>query len=176
MVIAAAFTGFAVIIASWMIRLTELHKVYRTAIIGSLVFLFAETLLFASYIAREQRTVDRMEAYGRVGRYIDANSRKNEAIGYLMSSSSYCFYGRKLDRRLVWVPSKSSDPREWAMSLREQGIRLVAVGPVAGEWRSGRELSWLDEEHGPFVRVFEKDPSTGSIVYKLVDKKSDLRP
>jgi hypothetical protein len=84
-----------------------------------------------------------------------------------MSHKPYVLYGRKLDRRVYHAPARERSRAEWVQHLREQGITLLAVGPIRRDFSDRKELVWLRDESGAFVRVFGPDQVLGMVLFRL---------
>ena len=93
---------------------------------------------------REKRDIARAEMYGGIYEYIDKNTVPDERIGFFLSSRSYVFYGKNLDRQVLYVPFKVDRLSAWIDNLREKKIRTVGFGPLTPTDAATRKaLSWL---------------------------------
>lgn len=138
------------------------------------IFILVGFIAAATFLARQKREVRRGQVYGGIVEYIENHIGLNETIGYLLSHRSYLFYGKKLNRRVLYVPSQHWYLSEWLGVLQRQGVSVVAVGPLVEEgWKSRRELPWLQDPDGPFIRVFGQDPGRETVLYRL--KSSQTR-
>ncbi|MEG3990828.1 hypothetical protein QUA13_27505 [Microcoleus sp. S28C3] len=117
---------------------------------------------------REKRDFARTELYRGIYEYIDKNTVPNERIGFFLSSRSYLFYGKNLDRQVLYVPFRADRLSAWIDNLRLNKIRTVGFGPLTGTNAATRKaLSWLTSAEGPLQRVFGKDFNTESVLYRL---------
>ncbi|MEG4572706.1 hypothetical protein QUA56_08390 [Microcoleus sp. N3A4] len=117
---------------------------------------------------RENRDVARTELYRGIYEYIDKNTVAGERIGFFLSSRSYLFYGRNLDRQVLYVPFKADRLSAWIDKLRQNKIRTVGFGPLTETDAATRKaLSWLTSAPGPLQPVFGKDFNTESVLYRL---------
>ncbi|MBD1826680.1 hypothetical protein NDI47_25460 [Microcoleus vaginatus GB1-A2] len=125
-------------------------------------------MVSASWVAREKRDVARTELYRGIYEYIDKNTVPDERIGFFLSSRSYLFYGRNLDRQVLYVPFRADRLSAWIDNLRRNKIRTVGFGPLTGTDAATRKaLSWLTSAEGPLQPVFGKDFNTESVLYRL---------
>ena len=117
---------------------------------------------------REQRDVARTELYRGIYEYIDKNTVPNEKIGFFLSHRNYFFYGKNLNRKVLYVPFKADGLSAWIDNLRQNKIRTVGFGPLTETDADTRKaLSWLTSAGGPLERVFGKDFNTESVLYRL---------
>ncbi|MEG4500082.1 hypothetical protein QUB05_23420 [Microcoleus sp. F10-C6] len=125
-------------------------------------------MVSASWVAREKRDIARTELYRGIYEYIDKNTVADERIGFFLSSRSYLFYGRNLDRQVLYVPFKADRLSAWIDKLRQNKIRTVGFGPLTEtDAATGKALSWLTSAEGPLQPVFGKDFNTESVLYRL---------
>ncbi len=52
--------------------------------------------------------------------------------------------------------------------MREQKIRVVAIGPMRKQFMERKELRWLREKDGPFRRISGDDPND-SMLFVIPD-------
>ncbi|WP_333315890.1 hypothetical protein [Microcoleus sp. D3_18a_C4] len=117
---------------------------------------------------REKRDFARTELYRGIYEYIDKNTVPDERIGFFLSSRSYLFYGRNLDRQVLYVPFRADRLSEWIDNLRRNKIRTVGFGPLTGTNAATRKaLSWLTSAEGPLQPVFGKNFNTEPVLYRL---------
>ena len=117
---------------------------------------------------REKRDIARTELYRGIYEYIDKNTVPGERIGFFLSSRSYQFYGRNLDRQVLYVPFRADRLSAWIDNLREKKIRTVGFGPLTPTDAATRKaLSWLTSAQGPLQPVFGKDFNTEWVLYRL---------
>jgi hypothetical protein len=125
-------------------------------------------MVSASWVAREKRDVARTELYRGIYEYIDKNTVADERIGFFLSARSYLFYGRNLDRQVLYVPFRADRLSEWIDNLRQNKIRTVGFGPLPQtDAATKKALSWLTSAEGPLQPVFGKDFNTESVLYRL---------
>ncbi|MEG4321585.1 MULTISPECIES: hypothetical protein [unclassified Microcoleus] len=125
-------------------------------------------MVSASWVAREKRDVARAELYRGIYEYIDKNTVPDERIGFFLSSRSYLFYGRNLDRQVLYVPFRADRLPAWIDNLHKNKIRMVGFGPLTETDAATRKtLSWLTSAEGPLQPVFGKDLNTESVLYRL---------
>jgi hypothetical protein len=137
-----------------------------------------------TFIARKKRDVQRHQVYGDVVAYTTDHLRPDDTIGYLASHRSYLFYGKEFNRKVVYAPSPSDDLTEWLNDLRQQKVRVVAVGPgpIPEAWKTiadmqtslanrdqnvVKELFWLEDPNGAFVRVCGRSPNREPLLYRF---------
>jgi len=117
---------------------------------------------------REKRDIARAELYRGIYEYIDKNTVPDERIGFFLSSRSYVFYGRNLDRQVLYVPFRADRLSAWIDNLRQNKIRTVGFGPLTETDAATRKaLSWLTSAQGPLQPVFGKDFNTEWVLYRL---------
>ena len=125
-------------------------------------------MVSASWVAREKRDVARAQLYRGIYEYIDKNTVPNETIGFFLSSRSYLFYGRNLDRQVLYVPFRADRLPAWIDNLHKNKITMVAFGPLTEmDEYTKLALSWLTSPEGPLQPVFGKDFKTESVLYRL---------
>lgn len=117
---------------------------------------------------REKRDIARAELYRGIYEYIDKNTVPDERIGFFLSFRSYVFYGRNLDRQVLYVPFRADRLSAWIDNLRQNKIRTVGFGPLTETDAATRKaLSWLTSAEGPLQPVFGKDFNTEWVLYRL---------
>jgi hypothetical protein len=117
---------------------------------------------------REKRDIARAELYRGIYEYIDKNTVPDERIGFFLSSRSYLFYGRNLDREVLYVPFRADRLSAWIDNLRQNKIRTVGFGPLTPTDAATRKaLSSLTSAEGPLQPVFGKDFNTEWVLYRL---------
>jgi hypothetical protein len=146
------------------------------------LFIAILAIVFISFDVRKQRDVTRRRLYGGVNEFIETQTKPDEVIGFFASDRSYLFYGKKLDRKVIYVPPTMMQNAEWIEQLQKQKIDLVAIGPITHEPRISEKealetLKWLDSSESPMVRVFgvDKNPLRSTMIYRfkpVSDKKS----
>ncbi|WP_373534368.1 hypothetical protein [Microcoleus sp.] len=125
-------------------------------------------MVSVSWVAREKRDVARTELYRGIYEYIDKNTVPGERIGFFSSYRSYLFYGRNLDRQVLYVPFRADRLSAWIDNLRRNKIRTVGFGPQTETDAATRKaLSWLTSAEGPLQPVFGKNFNTESVLYRL---------
>lgn len=125
-------------------------------------------MVSASFVAREKRDFARTELYRGIYEYIDKNTVPDERIGFFLSPRNYLFYGRNLDRQVLYVPLRGDRLSAWIDNLRQNKIRTVGFGPLTETDAATRKaLSWLTSAEGPLQRVFGKDFNTEPVLYRL---------
>jgi hypothetical protein len=117
---------------------------------------------------REKRDIARAQLYRGIYEYIDKNTVPDERIGFFLSSRSYVFYGKNLDRQVLYVPFRADRLSAWVYNLRQNKIRTVGFGPLSPTDAATRKaLSWLTSAQGPLQPVFGKDFNTEWVLYRL---------
>ena len=127
-------------------------------------------LIMMTFNARQERELQRGKAYFGVLEFLANHVRQDETIGYLLSHQSYLFYGKKFDRQVLYVPAESENLSDWLALLQEKGVSVVAIGPLRGNWESRREVSWLEDPEGPFVRIFGEKSGSEPFFYRFKSK------
>lgn len=122
----------------------------------------------ASWVAREKRDIARTELYRGIYEYIDKNTGADEKIGFFLSSRSYLFYGKDLNRQVLYVPFRADRIPAWIDNLRQNQVSIVGFGPLTETDTDTRKtLSWLTSPEGLLEPVFGKDFNTESVLYRL---------
>ncbi|NJK66833.1 MAG: hypothetical protein HC789_05680 [Microcoleus sp. CSU_2_2] len=117
---------------------------------------------------REKRDIARTELYRGIYEYIDKNTVVDEKIGFFLSSRSYLFYGKDLNRKVLYVPFRADRLPEWIDNLRKNKVNIIGFGPLTDTDEDTRKaLSWLTSAKGPLKPVFGKDFNIGSVLYRL---------
>ena len=120
-----------------------------------------------TFVLRQKRDENRRLFLGEVVDYLEHNIGKDEIIGYIYSNRSYLFYGKKLNRKVLYVRSKGKNLSKWLEELYARGVRVIAVGPLHKEWESKQEIMWLKNPDGPFIRVFGENPKKEPTIYRI---------
>jgi len=125
-------------------------------------------MVSASSVAREKRDIARTQLYRGIYEYIDQNTVPDERIGFFLSSRSYLFYWRNLDRKVLYVPFRADRLPAWIDNLRQNKITLVGFGPLTEtDEYTKQALFGLTSPEGPLQPVFGKDFNTESVLYRL---------
>ena len=125
-------------------------------------------MVSATWVAREKRDIARAELYRGIYEYIDKNTVPDERIGFSLSSRSYLFYGKNLDRQVLYVPFRGEQLSAWIDKIRQNKIRTVAFGPLTPtDAATKKALSLLTSAEGPLQPVFGKDFNTQPVLYRL---------
>lgn len=124
-------------------------------------------LIIMTFNARQERELQRDRAYHGVLNFLANHVGKNEKIGYLLSHQSYLFYGKSFDRQVLYVPAETENLSDWLMLLRKAGVSVVAIGPLRNSWELSREVSWLQDPEGPFVRIFGEKSGAEPFFYRF---------
>ncbi|MBE9095811.1 hypothetical protein [Tychonema sp. LEGE 07203] len=133
-----------------------------------LICLCLALIVSASWVAREKRDIARAELYRGIYEYIDKNTVADEKIGFFLSSRSYLFYGKNLDRQVLYVPFRADRLPAWIDNLRKNKISTVGFGPLTETDKYTKQaLSWLTSSEGPLQPVFGKDFNTEPVLYRL---------
>ena len=152
---------------SWMRFKNILSHLKKSSYIMIICICIA-LMVSASLVAREKRDIARAELYRGIYEYIDKNTVPDERIGFFLSSRSYVFYGRNLDRQVLYVPFRADRLSAWIDNLREKKIRTVGFGPLTPtDAATIKALSWLTRAQGPLQPVFGKDFNTEWVLYRL---------
>ncbi|MGL5065621.1 MAG: hypothetical protein ACRC62_37095, partial [Microcoleus sp.] len=122
----------------------------------------------ASLVGREKRDIARTELYQGIYEYIDKNAALDERIGFYFSARSYLFYGKNLNREVLFIPFKSDVLADWLANLRQNKVGMVAIGPLTKtDAKTVKNLSWMGSSQGPLQPVFGKDFVSEPVLYKL---------
>jgi hypothetical protein len=125
-------------------------------------------MVSASLVAREKRDMARTEMYRGIYEYIDKNTVPEERIGFFLSPRNYLFYGRNLNRQVLYVPFRGDQLSAWIDNLRQNKIRTVGFGPLIHAKAATRKaLSLLTSAEGPLQPVFGKDFNNEPVLYRL---------
>jgi hypothetical protein len=125
-------------------------------------------MVSATWVAREKRDMARTELYRGIYEYIDKNTVPDERIGFFLSPRSYLFYGRNLDRQVLYVPFRGEQLSAWIDKLRQNKIRTVGLGPLTPtDAATKKALSLLTSAEGPLQPVFGKNFNTEPVLYRL---------
>lgn len=117
---------------------------------------------------REQRDVARTKLYRGIYEYIDKHTVPDERIGFFLSFRSYLFYGKNLNRQVLYVPFRADRLSAWIDNLRYNRVRIVGFGPMnSTDANTRKALSKLTSAEGPLEPVFGKDFKTEPVLYRL---------
>ena len=117
---------------------------------------------------REQRDVARTKLYRGIYESIDKNTVPDERIGFFLSNRSYLFYGKNLNRQVLYVPFRADRLSAWIDNLRQNKVSIIGFGPMnSTDANTRKALSKLTSAEGPLEPVFGKDFKTESVLYRL---------
>ena len=130
----------------------------------------ALAIVTLTYVARERRERERHAMYGSFYAVLEQQVRPDEPVAYLLSERSYLFCGRHLARSLVYAPLSANDAvADWAEELRQQGIRIVAVGPFDGDAAERATLERLMAPAGPLIPISGRGAPGAISLFRLGD-------
>ncbi len=139
-----------------------MHKLNYLVIIGICIGL----IVIGNW--REQRDVGRTALYRGIYEYINENTVPNEKIGFFLSCRSYLFYGKNLNRQVLYVPLKADRISVWIDNLRQNQVSIIGFGPLTDTDAVTRKaLSKLTGAEGPLEPVFGRDFNTEPVLYRL---------
>lgn len=149
------------------------QKLIQQGILGIAIL----AIVFISFDVRRQRDVTRRRIYGGVNEYIETQTKPHEVMGFFSSDRSYLFYGKHLNRKVIYVPPVAMQNAQWIEHLKKHNVDLVAIGPITdetviGEKEALEKLAWLDSSESPLVRVFgvDKNPMRSTMIYRFKNK------
>jgi hypothetical protein len=147
----------------WQNNLFQLrHKLNYLVIIGICIGL----IVIGNW--REQRDVARTALYRGIDEYINQNTVPNEKIGFFLSCRSYLFYGKNLNRQVLYVPFRADRLSGWIDNLRQNQVSIIGFGPLTDTDAATRKaLSKLTGAEGPLEPVFGRDFNTAPVLYRL---------
>ncbi|MEK0181903.1 MAG: hypothetical protein EAZ78_05725 [Oscillatoriales cyanobacterium] len=138
------------------------HKLNYLVIIGICIGL----IVIGNW--REQRDVARTALYRGIYEYINENTVPNEKIGFFLSCRSYLFYGKNLNRQVLYVPLKADRISVWIDNLRQNQVSIIGFGPLTDtDAVTRKSLSKLTGAEGPLEPVFGRDFNTEPVLYRL---------
>jgi hypothetical protein len=184
------YLGILALLAGAQLKATPQSRVVahlpKALRLSGSVALCAVLLFGVTFVARKRRESKRHEVYGGIVQYLTKQVGQDETIGYLASHRSYLFYGKELNRKVEYVPATTDDMAQWLETLRRRGVSVIAVGPgpQPESWKSiaamqaalashpshrrvFKELVWLEDPNGPFVRVFGENPGAEPLLYRF---------
>jgi hypothetical protein len=149
----------------WALR----HGVTRYERLGRLAFVCVAVAIVGVLAAGLNRARDaaRMRLYRRLPAFIEREVGPDDVVGYVLSNESYLLYGTHFTRTVVYVPAGTDDRQAWIQHLRARHVAFIALGPLRPEWRRRKEVAWVQEADGAFVRVFGQDEAIEPVVYRL---------
>ncbi|MGE5655776.1 MAG: hypothetical protein ACM37W_04105 [Actinomycetota bacterium] len=134
------------------------------------ICIFICILLFsASWVARENRDLNRTKFYRGIYEYIETTTKPHEKIAYFSSPRNYLFYGKHLDRQVLCVPLKINKTNDWLDELQRKAVNLVAIGPTKSETVPLKQaLPSLIGLGKPLRPIFGRDVENESVLYRVV--------
>ncbi len=137
--------------------------------------ILAATALLASVVVgssvlRRWRADDRLRRYGPIVERLDDQLPAGAAVAHVTTAFSYPLYGAGFEHRVLYAPATSDDREAWIDALRARQVALVAIGPLEPHQRRRRELAWVTDPAGPFVRVAGDDPVVETVLYRLAPR------
>jgi hypothetical protein len=133
----------------------------------AMVALLLAALVCGSFGLRDERELARRRLYGAVPHRVEQALPPGGAVGYVTPAHSYLLYGTHFTNRVVYVPATGDDRDVWVRGLRDRGVALVSLGPLAPWQRRAPVVAWLADPGGPFERIAGDDPARGSVLYRL---------
>ncbi len=137
------------VLGRWRARMRRARGRDRWA----LALVLPAVVLALSFWARERRDSNRDRVYGDICTAIEAAVPVQGRVCYVLSTQPYLFYGRRLDRRVSYVPAADTNRDQWLRQLRREGT-VLAVGPMRPDWEGRSEWSYLRVRDGTFEEVF----------------------
>jgi hypothetical protein len=151
-----------------LIRLRNLLTSLKKSSYIIIICICIALMVSASLVAREKRDMARTELYRGIYEYIDKNTVPDERIGFFLSPRNYLFYGRNLNRQVLYVPFRGEPISVWIDNLRKNKISTVGFGPLPETNAATKKaISWLTSAEGPLQPVFGKDINTEPVLYRL---------
>ena len=153
-------------------RLHRFQRFSRTIVIFTCIGLMV-LIVSTTWMWREKRELNRAEIYQGMYDYIEKNTLPNEKIGFFLSHRSYLFYGKNLNRQVLYVPLRVKFDRsaKWADNLRQNGVKIVALGPLTSlDTYTKKTVSWLTSEDGYLESVWGENVSQKPVLYRLKSK------
>ena len=151
-----------------LIRLRNLLTRLKKSSYIMIICICIALMVSASLVAREKRDMARTELYRGIYEYIDKNTVPDERIGFFLSPRNYLFYGRNLNREVLYVPFRGEPISAWLDNLRKNKISTVGFGPLPETNAATKKaISWLTSAEGPLQPVFGKDINTEPVLYRL---------
>ena len=149
--------------------LPPFQRLSQIIVICSCIALIAST----TWVWREKREVNRTEIYQGMYDYLEKNTLPGEKIGFFLSHRSYLFYGKNLNRQVLYIPLKEKFNRggKWADNLRQKGVKIVALGPLTSlDENTKKTVSWLTSDDGYLESVWGDNVSQKSVLYRFKSK------
>jgi hypothetical protein len=139
----------------------------RPAVVTLSAALLLAAVVGGSSMLRHRRAEDRLRRYGSIVERLAEQLPPGAAVAHVATAFSYPLYGVGFGNRVTCAPATSDDRDAWIRALRARDVALVAVGPLEPHQRRRRELGWLADPAGPFVRVAGEDPVRETVLYRL---------
>jgi 4-amino-4-deoxy-L-arabinose transferase-like glycosyltransferase len=118
------------------------------------------TMSFAGKFIRDKNIA---KSYGNVVDFLETRIEANEPIGIIDRNRSYPFYGKRLNRKIFWVPARKKSLPEWLRELQEKNISIIAAYITSKR----PELAWLNDPEGPFIRILRDKPNRRYALYQM---------
>lgn len=150
--------------------LPPFQRLSQIIVICSCIALIAST----TWVWREKREVNRTEIYQGMYDYLEKNTLPGEKIGFFLSHRSYLFYGKNLNRQVLYIPLKEKFKQggKWADNLRQKGVKIVALGPLTSlDENTKKTVSWLTSDDGYLESVWGDNVSQKSVLYRVRSSK-----
>ena len=122
-----------------------------------------------SFVAQNNRFTRQDEYYRYIYTFLEQNTSPGEKIGYMANKRSYLLYGKNLDRWPIQVGvGQKMDQQTWLVFLKEQNIRVVAIGPgYSSNVTQMPEYQWLKNSNH-FIPIYGEDVLAESVFFKLI--------
>lgn len=123
----------------------------------------------AGRVGMQERAEKKVYSYGYFGilDFLDVNVNAQDSIGYFTSQPTYVLFGKNLNRRVVYVDASSLSLSQWVDRLKENNVRVVALGPIDGPTMLRQELVWLESPDSPFTRIYGQNVMGETLLYRL---------
>lgn len=142
------------------------YRIILATTFGLIIFFAAFSL---SFVAQNNRFARQDENYQYIYTFLEKNTSPGEKIGFLANKRSYLLYGKNLDRWPIRVGvGQKMNQKTWLKFLREQDIRIVAIGPgFSSAVTQAPEYQWLKNTNH-FLPVHGEDVLRETVFYKLI--------
>lgn len=125
-------------------------------------------ILSATWIARENRDLNRQEIYQGIYNVIEENTVPGESIAFFLSRRSYLFYGKDYTRDVLYIPLETNPVSLSLDPLQKHHVNVIAMGPLTPINRETRQgLLQLTKPNGNLQQIFGENFDQEPVLYRL---------
>lgn len=162
-----------VITSNFIDAVTRQLFLVKTSVGIIIMLIFLVCIHIAGGTRQQARDANFM--YSNTSRYIDANLKKGEKLGYMYLNRPYPLTGYRWDIAIEYIkPSGIKSVEDIAVQMKSRNIRYLAVGMEFWDAMTPVVLDWLNDTDGLFQKVSGNNPKFEIVLYALKEA-SDIK-